>query len=96
MTGAYASLRKEEDMEFLVEFEIDRRISLSERKRTTMDLLTTAKELADRVESESVKQNVPTSALIRMHTADLVPFVQPGAERYPLLAVSGGRYSAIG
>jgi uncharacterized protein GlcG (DUF336 family) len=37
-----------------------------------------------------------TSALVRMRTADLVPLVQPGAELYPLLAVSGGRYSAIG
>jgi len=31
-----------------------------------------------------------------MRTADLVPLVQPGAELYPLPAVSGGRYSAIG
>ena len=31
-----------------------------------------------------------------MRTSDLVPLVQPGAELYPLLAVSGGRYSAIG
>jgi uncharacterized protein GlcG (DUF336 family) len=95
-----------------------------------MDLLTTAKEIADRVETESVKQNVPvavtvidihgnvvlthrmtgapafsldlserkayTSALVGMRTADLVPLVQPGAELYPLLAVSGGRYSAMG
>ena len=37
-----------------------------------------------------------TSALIGMRTADLVPLVQPGAELYPLLAVSGGKYSAIG
>jgi uncharacterized protein GlcG (DUF336 family) len=37
-----------------------------------------------------------TSALVQMRTADLVPLVQPGAELYPLLAVSGGRYSAIG
>ena len=37
-----------------------------------------------------------TSALVGMRTADLVPLVQPGAELYPLLAVSGGRYSAIG
>jgi uncharacterized protein GlcG (DUF336 family) len=29
-------------------------------------------------------------------TADLVPLVQPGGELYPLLAVSGGRYSAMG
>jgi uncharacterized protein GlcG (DUF336 family) len=31
-----------------------------------------------------------------MRTADLVPLVQPGADLYPLLAVSGGRYSAMG
>ena len=37
-----------------------------------------------------------TSALVGMRTADLLPLVQPGAELYPLLAVSGGRYSAIG
>src|ERR1700752_4827998 len=37
-----------------------------------------------------------TSALIRLRTTDLVPLVQPGAELYPLLAVSGGRYSAMG
>src|ERR1700693_4949905 len=96
----------------------------------TTDLLTIAKKIADRVEAESLKQNVPvavtvidihgnvvlthrmtgapafsleiaerkayTSALIGMRTADLVPLVQPGAELYPLLAVSGGRYSAMG
>jgi uncharacterized protein GlcG (DUF336 family) len=95
-----------------------------------MDLLTTAKKIADRIEAESFKQNVPvavtvidihgnivlthrmtgapafslelserkayTSALVRMRTADLVPLVQPGAAFYPLLAVSGGRYSAMG
>ena len=95
-----------------------------------MDLLTTAKEIADRVEAESLKQGVPvavsvidvhgnvvlthrmtgapafslelaerkayTSALIGIRTADLVPLVQPGADLYPLLAVSGGRYSAMG
>jgi uncharacterized protein GlcG (DUF336 family) len=37
-----------------------------------------------------------TSALVGMRTADLVPLVQPGATLYPLLAVSGGRYSAMG
>ena len=37
-----------------------------------------------------------TSALIRMRTADLVPMVQPGQPLYPLLMVSGGRYSAMG
>src|SRR5690348_7682683 len=102
----------------------------AERKHTTMDLLTIAKDIADRVEAESVKQNLPvavtvidihgnvvlthrmsgapafslelaerkayTSALVGLRTADLVPLVQPGAELYPLLAVSGGRYSAIG
>src|SRR6478736_2611889 len=95
-----------------------------------MDLLTIAKNIADRAEAESVKQHVPvavtiidthgnvvlthrmtgapafslelaerkayTSALIGIRTADLVPLVQPGAEFYPLLAVSGGRYSAMG
>jgi uncharacterized protein GlcG (DUF336 family) len=95
-----------------------------------MDLLTTAKAVADRVEAESLKQGVPvavcvidihgnvvlthrmtgapafslelserkayTSALIGVRTADLAPLVQPGAELYPLLAVSGGRYSAMG
>jgi uncharacterized protein GlcG (DUF336 family) len=45
-------------------------------------------ELADR--------KAYTSGLIGMRTADLVPLVQPGAELYPLLAVSGGRYSAMG
>jgi uncharacterized protein GlcG (DUF336 family) len=95
-----------------------------------MELLAAAKEIADRVEAESVNQNVPvavtvidvhgnvvlthrmsgapvfslelserkayTSALVGIRTADLVPLVQPGAELYPLLAVSGGRYSAMG
>ena len=95
-----------------------------------MDLLTIAKEIADRVEAESFEQNVPvavtvidihgnvvlthrmtgapafslelaerkayTSALVGVRTADLVPLVQPGAALYPLLAVSGGRYSAMG
>src|SRR6476620_10561987 len=95
-----------------------------------MDLLTIAKKIADRVEAESLKQNVPvavtvidvhgnivlthrmtgaptfslelaerkayTSALVGMRTADLVPLVQPGADLYPLLAVSGGGYSAMG
>ena len=95
-----------------------------------MDLLTIAKNIADRVEAESLKQDLPvavtvidihgnavlthrmtgapafslelaerkayTSALVRMRTADLVPLVQPGAELYPLLALSGGRYSAMG
>jgi len=96
----------------------------------TTDLLTTAKDVADRVEAESLRQSVPvavtvidihgnvvlthrmtgapafslelaerkayTSALVGIRTADLVPLVQPGAELYPLLAVSGGRYSAMG
>jgi len=110
--------------------ESERPISLSETEHTTMDLLTTAKNIADRVEAESAKENVPvavtvidihgnlvlthrmtgapafslelaerkayTSALVGMRTADLVPLVQPGADLYPLLAVSGGRYSAMG
>ena len=95
-----------------------------------MDLLITAKKIADNVEAESLKQNVPvavtvidihgnvvlthrmngapafslelaerkayTSALVGIRTADLVPLVQPGAELYPLLAVCGGKYSAMG
>jgi uncharacterized protein GlcG (DUF336 family) len=95
-----------------------------------MDLLTTAKELAGRVEAEATRAKVPvsvcvidihgnlvlqhrmngapafslelserkayTSALVRIRTADLVPLVQPGQPLFPLLAVSGGRYSAMG
>jgi uncharacterized protein GlcG (DUF336 family) len=37
-----------------------------------------------------------TSALLRMRTADLVPLVQPGQPLFPLIMVSGGRYSAMG
>ena len=37
-----------------------------------------------------------TSALVRVRTADLVPLVQPGQPLYPLIMVSGGRYSAMG
>jgi uncharacterized protein GlcG (DUF336 family) len=96
----------------------------------TMDLLTIAKQIADRVEAESLTQNLPvavtvidvhgnvvlthrmtgapvfslelaerkayTSALVGARTADLLPLVQPGGELYPLLAVSGGRFCAIG
>jgi uncharacterized protein GlcG (DUF336 family) len=96
----------------------------------TMDLLTIAKQIADRVEAESLTQNLPvavtvidvhgnvvlthrmtgapvfslelaerkayTSALVGARTADLLPLVQPGGDLYPLLAVSGGRYCAIG
>ncbi len=95
-----------------------------------MDLLATAKALAERVETEATQANVPvavcvidihgnlvlqhrmngapafslelserkayTSALVRMRTADLVPLVQPGQPLFPLLAVAGGRYSAMG
>lgn len=95
-----------------------------------MDLLTIAKNVADRVEAESTRTKVPvavcvidvhgnvvlkhrmpgapvfslelserkayTSALIQVRTADLVPMVQPGQPLFPLLAVSGGRYSAMG
>src|SRR3954451_15660125 len=95
-----------------------------------MDLLTIAKNIADRVETVSLKHHVPvavtvidvhgnvvlthrmtgapafslelaerkayTSALVGVRTADLVPLVQPGADLYPLLAVAGGRYSAMG
>ena len=95
-----------------------------------MDLLTIAKNAADRVEAASVAHKVPvavsvidihgnvvlqhrmtgapvfsielserkayTSALVRLRTADLVPLVQPGQPLYPLIMVSGGRYSAMG
>lgn len=37
-----------------------------------------------------------TSALVRLRTADLVPLVQPGQPLFPLIMVSGGRYSAMG
>jgi uncharacterized protein GlcG (DUF336 family) len=45
---------------------------------------------------EIAERKAYTSALIGMRTADLLPLVQPGAELYPLLALSGGRYSAMG
>jgi uncharacterized protein GlcG (DUF336 family) len=45
---------------------------------------------------ELAERKAYTSALIRMRTADLLPLVQPGQPLYPLLAVSGGRYSAMG
>jgi uncharacterized protein GlcG (DUF336 family) len=95
-----------------------------------MDLLTIAKNAAERAEAESIKRKVPiavcvidihgnvvlqhrmtgapafslelserkayTSALVRMRTADLVPLVQPGQPLFPLIMVSGGRYSAMG
>src|SRR3954464_15767001 len=37
-----------------------------------------------------------TSALVRLRTADILPMAQPGQPLYPLLMVSGGRYSAMG
>jgi uncharacterized protein GlcG (DUF336 family) len=37
-----------------------------------------------------------TAALVRVRTADLVPLVQPGQPLFPLIMVSGGRYSAMG
>jgi uncharacterized protein GlcG (DUF336 family) len=95
-----------------------------------MDLLTIAKNIAERAEAESIQRKVPiavcvidvhgnvvlqhrmtgapafslelserkayTSALVRMRTADLVPLVQPGQPLFPLIMVSGGRYSAMG
>ena len=45
---------------------------------------------------ELAERKAYTSALVGMRTADLAPLVQPGADLYPLLAVAGGRYSAIG
>src|SRR3984893_10156699 len=44
--------------------EIQTPISLSERKHTTMELLTIAKKIADRVEDESLKQNVPVAVTV--------------------------------
>ncbi len=95
-----------------------------------MDLLTLAKNVAQRVEAQATQAKVPvavcvvdvhgnvvlqhrmpgaplfsldlserkayTSALVRLRTADLVPLVQPGQPLYPLIMVSGGRYSAMG
>jgi uncharacterized protein GlcG (DUF336 family) len=95
-----------------------------------MDLLTTAKALAERVEAQATQAKIPvsvcvidvhgnlvlqhrmngapafsmdiserkayTSALVGVRTADLVPLVQPGQPLYPLLTVSGGRYTAMG
>src|ERR1700675_845955 len=94
-----------------------------------MDLLTLAKNVAQRVEARATQAKVPvavcvvdvhgnvvlqhrmpgaplfslelserkayTSALVRLRTADLVPMV-PGQPLYPLIMVSGGRYSAMG
>jgi uncharacterized protein GlcG (DUF336 family) len=37
-----------------------------------------------------------TSALIGVKTADLLPQVQPGQLLFPLLMMSGGRFSAMG
>ena len=37
-----------------------------------------------------------TSALVGMRTVDLLPLVQPGQELFPLMAVAGGRYCAMG
>src|SRR5246127_720077 len=45
---------------------------------------------------EIAERKAYTSALIGMRTAELLPLVQPGAELYPLLALSGGKYSAMG
>ncbi|WP_266182181.1 GlcG/HbpS family heme-binding protein [Dyella humicola] len=95
-----------------------------------MDLLTTAKALAERVEAEATQVKVPvsvcvidvhgnlvlqhrmngaplfslqiserkayTSALIGLRTADLDPLTQPGQPLFPLLALAGGRYTAMG
>src|SRR6201982_2761901 len=39
---------------------------------------------------ELAERKAYTSALVGIRTAELVPLVQPGADLYPLLAVSGG------
>ena len=45
---------------------------------------------------ELAERKAYTSALVRMRTADLLPLVQPGQSLYPLIVVSGGRYTAMG
>jgi uncharacterized protein GlcG (DUF336 family) len=45
---------------------------------------------------ELAERKAYTTALVGMRTADLLPLAQPGQELYPLLMVSGGRYSAMG
>lgn len=37
-----------------------------------------------------------TSALVGIRTTDLLPLVQPGKELFPLLAVAGGKFCAMG
>jgi uncharacterized protein GlcG (DUF336 family) len=94
-----------------------------------MDLLMAAKSLADRVEAEAARAQVPvsvsivdshgnlvlqhrmndapafsmeiserkayTSALVGRRTAELDPLVQPGQPLYALLAMAGGRFTAM-
>jgi uncharacterized protein GlcG (DUF336 family) len=62
----------------------------------TMDLLTHRMSGAPAFSLELAERKAYTSALVQLRTADLVALVQPGAALYPLLAVSGGRYCAIG
>src|SRR5258706_10116609 len=45
---------------------------------------------------EIAERKAYTSALVRVRTADLLPLVQPGQPLYPLIMMSGGRYSAMG
>ena len=45
---------------------------------------------------EIAERKAYTSALVGVRTADLLPLVQPGQPLYPLIMVSGGRYSAMG
>ena len=95
-----------------------------------MDLLTIAKNAADRAAAASIASKVPvavcvvdvhgnlvlhhrmtgapvfsielserkayTSALVGMRTAEILPLVQPGQPLFPLRAVSGGRFCAVG
>ena len=94
-----------------------------------MDLLMAAKSLAERVEAEAARAQVPvsvsivdshgnlvlqhrmndapafsmeiserkayTSALVGRRTAELDPLVQPGQPLYALLAMAGGRFTAM-
>jgi uncharacterized protein GlcG (DUF336 family) len=43
-----------------------------------------------------VQRGLHDPGRVGVRTTDLVALVQPGADLYPLLAVAGGRYSAMG
>src|SRR4051794_11718567 len=63
----------------------ERPISLSERKHTTMDLHTIAKNIADRVEAESARQNVPVAVtVIDIHGNVVLTHRMTGAPTFSL------------